>query len=777
MNNEANCDMDEKVDEGDVFISQQQEAQVKRPVLQRLAAIFAKLYPSRVRKGSSAKLLEGTDEPELEDIDLTHPPSRQRNAGFRRNYLPSGRSFILAAVFFALGVGIGCTLGLSIPYSPSLVQVLTNLVGDKPTVAAEPRLDAFGVPDTLPVISPASRLTNTTELDLKTGFVVSRTPTVREYEFNISHALAAPDGVWKTMILANGQSPGPLIEASTGDTVRVRVNNLMPNTSTTIHWHGINQYNSTWMDGVAGVSQCGIPPGGGSWTYEFVLAGQRGTFWWHAHAGVQFSDGLFGPIVIHDPDEMVPKTDDDKIVFLGENYHSFAAELLSHYLAPTSPWDPTEAGVEPLADSLLLNGQHTFSCAVQSTTFTPSAQPNDTTTTTTTPLCTGGALYTTTVTPGSTTRLRLINHSSFFSYWFRIDGHTLTLVEIDGVEIAPLAVDGVHVNIGQRYSVLVTANHTVGGNDGGGGGGGGGEFAIRSALERECFLPFATYNSSGLESVGYEARGVLRYEGSATHAAAEGVPAPEETTTTTAVALDETYTNGNPRLCLDLRFDAPAPKRAEAAYPLSATDPQFIVDFEFRQVGAVNRIFLNRTSWAPYGDDATLWQAMGQDFDDAEGGGGGGGGAYHSWGFRLDQQVLLVPEGSGSVQVVVNSLDVMEHPFHMHGHTVQIVGWGPGRYIPGTAPTTTWNLENPMRRDTFTVPEQSHVVVRFRADNPGVWILHCHVAWHLEAGMAALFLERPEDLKSLVGGMDEDTRILGQSFCAKRQLGQDGLGN
>lgn len=62
---------------------------------------------------------------------------------------------------------------------------------------------------------------------------------------------------------------------------------------------------------------------------------------------------------------------------------------------------------------------------------------------------------------------------------------------------------------------------------------------------------------------------------------------------------------------------------------------------------------------------------------------------------------------------------------------MQIVGWGPGRYTPGSS-ATTWNLDNPMRRDTFTVPEESHVVFRFKADNPGMWILHCHVAWHLE---------------------------------------------
>lgn len=369
---------------------------------------------------------------------------------------------------------------------------------------------------------------------------------------------------------------------------------------------------------------------------------------------------------------MVPEVDGEKIMLLGETYHSFASEvtsrypslpyatedsptssqLLSHYLSPNTPWDPNEAGVEPLADNLLLNGQNSFPCDLKSATFPLSIsshkpQPN-------TPACTGGQHYTTSVRSGSTTRIRLINHSSYFSYWFSIDDHALTIVEIDGVEVEPIATQGVHVNIGQRYSVIINASAQ------------GGEYTIRSTLERECFLPFATYNNTGLASSGYEARGILSYDSKSSDAAGDDQP---------SLALDtnsdslNTYSNPNPRLCFDLAFNTPIPKRPEAAYPLAADDPQYTIDFEFRQVGQVNRIFLNRTSWAAYTADATLWQALEQTFAAAPGAQDAGG-AYHNWGFRLDQQVLLVPDGSGSVQVAINSLDVMEHPFHMHGMPV-----------------------------------------------------------------------------------------------------------
>jgi FtsP/CotA-like multicopper oxidase with cupredoxin domain len=143
---------------------------------------------------------------------------------------------------------------------------------------------------------PTRNLIHTSELSLNTSFTVSSRPTVREYQFNITQAYGAPDGFRKLMILANGQSPGPLIEAYTGDTVRVIVHNQLGNMSTSIHWHGIDQKNSSWMDGVTGVTQCAIPPGE-SLTYEFQLIDQRGTFWYHAHTTMQYTDGLFGPIV------------------------------------------------------------------------------------------------------------------------------------------------------------------------------------------------------------------------------------------------------------------------------------------------------------------------------------------------------------------------------------------------------------------------------------------------------------------------------------------------
>ncbi|RYP25120.1 hypothetical protein DL765_000001 [Monosporascus sp. GIB2] len=512
----------------------------------------------------------------------------------------------------------------------------------------------YGLPEDLESV-PIERLINATELDLDTGFSVEGAggrPAVREYVFNVSQALAAPDGLRKPMILVNNQSPGPLIEANTGDTVRVHVNNLMANWSTTIHWHGIDQKGTTWMDGVMGVSQCGIPPGR-SFTYEFRVIDQRGTFWWHAHLSVQYTEGIYGPIVIHDPDELVPETDAEKIIFVSDVYHTYGSVLLASYLNPTSKWVPFESGVEPLPDNLLLNGQNTYDCSVTSTTYPPeeqggSAPPR---------LCTGGRRYATRVRPGSTVRLRLINASSFLSYWFSIDNHTLTIVELDGVEVAPLEGQrGVYLNVGQRASVVVRADAP----------GAPGNYMIRGTLPRTCFLPYAPYASAGLErSAAYEVRGVLSYDGAPDPDADEPIGIVDGggsggRNTSNPYGVENNGVRGDVwEGCDDMPFDLPKPMRARRAVEVSSEANMHYIEYMFRQAQDVNRIFINKTAYSPLPNNATLWKALEQDFT-AE-----SANSYNSWDFGLNQQVLLIPEADKGVQIVINSRDAMEHPWHL----------------------------------------------------------------------------------------------------------------
>jgi iron transport multicopper oxidase len=101
------------------------------------------------------------------------------------------------------------------------------------------------------------------------------------------------------------------------------------------------------------------------------------------------------------------------------------------------------------------------------------------------------------------------------------------------------------------------------------------------------------------------------------------------------------------------------------------------------------------------------------------------------------------------IEIVINNLDTGSHPFHLHGHVFQLVGRGDGVYDVNNS-AVEWYLDNPSRRDTIEVPAKTFVLLRFRADNPGVWFFHCHIEWHLESGLAATFIEAPDVLQQRI---------------------------
>ena len=98
---------------------------------------------------------------------------------------------------------------------------------------------------------------------------------------------------------------------------------------------------------------------------------------------------------------------------------------------------------------------------------------------------------------------------------------------------------------------------------------------------------------------------------------------------------------------------------------------------------------------------------------------------------------------NSSVRVIVNNNTPAAHPLHLHGHNMWILHQGPGFY-DGTSIT---NPTNPQRRDVQLVPAGGHIVWQINLDNPGVWPFHCHIAWHVSAGLYANILERPADIQ------------------------------
>lgn len=473
------------------------------------------------------------------------------------------------------------------------------------------------------------------QLNLKTAFLISSTPQTRHITLNITLGPTSPDGVPTTGILINNQSPGPLIEANTGDTLRITVHNhLPPPHSTTLHWHGIDQHLSNPMDGVLSVTQCPIPGGGGSFTYIFTLPDQRGTFWYHSHSTLQLARGLYGPLVVHDPGEMVPGYEDDKLVLLGDLFHSDPDELLPTYLVGV------DAGTEPMPDNILLNGRGVSNCSSHGE-------------------CADGELFRTTVRKGETVRLRVVSVAASLPYYFGLDGHTLRIVEVDGVEVEPVATTRVFVNPGQRYSVLVEANQTVG------------AYRMRATAARGCF--HRGKGSLGLDGVGWEGAGVLVYDG----AGEEEVGVPWD-----LLAKENELFGEEPwgKRCRDLPFERAKPVRAVGAFEVGRGN-EHVFTFSRETGEEVVQSFINEVSffldgvggggsadegqtnlYEPLKGDATLWRVMdalkgGKAVDTTN--------ATAEDVFGPGQLVMVSQDPTKGAQIVINSDAMMMHPFHL----------------------------------------------------------------------------------------------------------------
>ncbi|KAF9493097.1 hypothetical protein BDN71DRAFT_1607093 [Pleurotus eryngii] len=252
-------------------------------------------------------------------------------------------------------------------------------------------------------------------------------------DLHIVNKVIAPDGFSRSTVLAglsssSGQFPGPLITGNKGDYFQINVIDELVDKSmlldTSIHWHGFYQKGSNWADGPAFVTQCPIVPGD-SFLYSFSAPDQAGTFWYHSHLSTQYCDGLRGVFVVYDPEDphrsLYDVDDEDTVITLADWYH---------VPAPS-------AGPVPVSQSTLINGLGLYQDGPES------------------PLA---VIH---VKRGSRYRFRLVSISCDPNHVFAIDGHDMTIIEVDSVNTQPLVVDSIQIFPGQRYSFVLTANQQV----------------------------------------------------------------------------------------------------------------------------------------------------------------------------------------------------------------------------------------------------------------------------------------------------------------------------
>ncbi|KAA8644991.1 uncharacterized protein ATNIH1004_009202 [Aspergillus tanneri] len=202
-----------------------------------------------------------------------------------------------------------------------------------------------------------------------TSFVSHSNAALRTYNLTVHSDVRAPDGVSREVYLINGLQPGPLIEADEGDSLEIFVKNDLP-VDTSLHWHGILQRGSPDMDGVPGVTQYPIPPGG-NFTYRFSVKDQYGFFWYHSHVRAYYSDGIRGPLLIrpspvrlrpfeklahsqHERDILLQTERDATSILLNDWTHELSDTIYARYF---------KTGAFPsCVDSILANGLGRVEC-------------------------------------------------------------------------------------------------------------------------------------------------------------------------------------------------------------------------------------------------------------------------------------------------------------------------------------------------------------------------------------------------------------------------------
>jgi iron transport multicopper oxidase len=518
----------------------------------------------------------------------------------------------------------------------------------------------------------------------------------------------------KPIISANYSFPGPLLEAYEGDTFVIRVINRL-NVPTTLHWHGILQLGTPDMDGAIGVTQCAIPPNY-EMTYTFT-AQPAGTTWYHGHLLEQYTDGLYGPLIVRQRNEPNQQLyDSEQILMIADWYNNRAhTELLPWYLSPNNP-----DGNEPAPDAIVVNGKFTQSLFISLS--------------------------------GSTrVRFRVINTAGFSMYTVSIDGLPLHVIEVDSTATLPYTVNSFDINVAQRVSFYIDLSELDP------------SYTLHGASSTpSLFIRIqADVSMYPVDIVNYIPSYGQQFYPYPTffNPLYLAILSLDSTNSTPAYpASQPTPTLSNAVTPVDTNLLAARPfDRSVGGIPNATHSLTLVIVFNLGTDG-INHPYLNDiiyTSDANYmhmrpdpaaGITSDLYAPI-----------------LHQMAGKPKQLEIpspvmeagnplptiqsdrnghyLVPY-QGVVDIFLNNTDGGEHPFHLHGHSFWIISTSD---YPDAESLYAGDY---IQRDTVSVPALGWVKIRFVANNPGAWFFHCHIEWHMSAGLALTFVISPEQLSA-----------------------------
>nr|XP_043614225.1 laccase-1 [Erigeron canadensis] len=541
--------------------------------------------------------------------------------------------------------------------------------------------------------------------------------TANRYHFNVIPSLSLPYSVeWKNItrlcstkaiLTVNGKYPGPTIAVNEGESVEIKVTNGV-SLNTTIHWHGVKQLRTGWADGPAYVTQCPIRPGE-SYTYKFMVTGQRGTLWWHAHIAWQRAT-VYGAIIIYPrmPYPFSKPIEAEIPIIFGEWWNlpveGIEVEMNKYGSGPNS------------SDAYTING------------LPGSLYP-----------CSENDTFIQTVEQGKTYMLRIINAALNDELFFTIANHILKVVEIDASYTKPFDTKAIMITPGQTTTVLFTANQHNQDSDG--------LFVMAARPYLTTVFPFD--NST---TVGF-----LKYKG--TKADKMTLPKPSNLVLphTLPCMEDHKYATkfvARLRSLATSQYPCKVPKKIDKRVVITISlnlqdcpANQTCKGYKGRRFAASmnNQSFIRpltsilewhykNYSSLHYSYDFPLKPPQVFDYTGVDP-------LTHNINPSFGTKLFAVEYGT-KLEIVLQDtgfLNLENHPIHIHGHNFFVVGSGFGNYDE-EKDTAKYNLVDPPERNTVGVPMGGWAAVRINANNPGVWFMHCHLEMHTSWGLASGFI-------------------------------------
>ncbi len=470
----------------------------------------------------------------------------------------------------------------------------------------------------------------------------------------------------------NGTVPGPLLRFKEGQAVTINVRNSLT-VDSSIHWHGLLL--PTDMDGVPGISFDGIAADQ-TFRYHFDVR-QNGTYWYHSHSGLQEQSGVYGPIII-DPAGTDPVEYDREFVILlsdwtFEDPHDVLANLKKSDSYYSAHRLTTGTSLPDRSMWSRMRMSPTDIADVSGLAYTFLLNGLD-----------AGANWTGIFSPGEKVRLRIINGSAMTFFNIRIPELEMTVVQADGQDVAPLVTDELQIGVAETYDVVVIPRDRA-------------YTFMAEATDRSGFVRGTLAPRPGMVAVvpalraaplltmadmGMDHGGMNGHEG---HAA---TPAKHKHRLGPGVA-------GVAEFPLS-RLDDPGTGLTDVGHrTLRYSDLRSLApNTDARQPGRQIEIHLTGNM------HRYMWSFDGLKFSEVSG-------------------PILFQHGERLRLVLVNDT-MMPHPIHLHGMFMELVN-GNGEFNP--------------RKHTVVVKPAERLSLDITADEPGHWAFHCHLLYHMHAGM------------------------------------------